>query len=425
MKLWELRIDNGFDVLYTNDENVKKAMKGFVGISRANNWSPVELITWESGIEGDIISYSKSPEKPLFTNKAIHGLEDLIKGSVEFLPVIHEKYDCFAVNVINVLDCLNYKGAKLSRWGVIEKYDFIPEKVAGQHIFLVEVKGSKIPSLVPIVSDDFRQRVLDLGLTGLKFRLAWDSNPESRKSNIYAEKNPALRVITKKDFEEHIQKQLGPVKKVIQDSSRLFTEVDLYHIGPNKNINANTIITKGNSYFKMSAPSSVDSAYAELILHLPADWKVSEDMFNDAVYGWPLSLMKDFGKKVMRRGFWLGQWFVFPNQPEDELRNTYAALFGIEKFDFNSNIKPYSTGTDYCGVMITPPLPAISDIFKMKYLNDGKYIEGEWPVYFHTLLPVYKDEIIYYFREGKDKFVQKLMEIGFDKMFDLNRKSIC
>ncbi len=425
MKLWELRIDTGFDVLYTNDENIKQLMEGFDGASQSNNWKPVELTTWESGIEGDIISYSESPDIPLFTNKAIYALEDLIKDSVEFLPIIHEKYNCFVVNVIDVLDCLNYNEAKLNRWGVIDKYDFIKEKVTGHHIFRIAIKDRKRPYLIPIVSDEFRQRVLDLGITGLRFRLVWDSCTQSKKSSIYDEKNPSLRVIETKDFLEHIQSQLGSVKSIIPASSKLFTEVDIYHFEPTKNINFNTLITKGNSYFKMSAPSSVDSAYAELIMHMPSNWNVSEHMVNDVVYGWPLCLLREFGKMVMRRGYWLGQWFVFPNQSEEDLKNTYAALLGGQKFDFNSNISPYSPGTDYCGVMIVPPLPIISNIFKMKYIDHGKYLEGEWPIYFHTLLPLYKDEIMLYFKEGKENFVKRISEYGINNMFDLNRRSIC
>ncbi len=425
MKLWELRIEEGFDVLYTNSDNIKQIMGSFTGKPKAYSWEAVELITVEEGLYGDIISYSKSPEKPVFTSKATGILEDLIKDSVEILPVRHQKYDCFVINIVDVVDCLDYQASKFSRWGVIEKYCIIEERVRGHNIFLVHVKDRKTPSLIPLVSDEFRERVLNNGLKGLKFKLAWDSDSGDQKTRPYAEKNPLLRIITKKDFEEHIQKYLGPVTNVIQDSSRMLTEADLYHIGPNMSVKANTVITKGNSYFKMNAPSSVDSAYAELILHLPSDWKISGEIFNDNVYGWPLSLIKDFGRKVMRQGFWLGQWFVFPNQPEAELRKTYAVLFGTEKFDFTSDIQPYSTGTDYCGVIITPPLPVISGIFKMKYLDEGKPLEGEWPVYFHTLLPLYKSEIIYYFKEGREKFVQKLMELDFKEIFDLNRKNIC
>lgn len=42
--------------------------------------------------------------------------------------------------------------------------------------------------------------------------------------------------------------------------------------------------------------------------------------------------------------------------------------------------------------MIVPPLPQCSGAFKMEFREDGKRIEGDWPIYFHTLLPYRKNE---------------------------------
>lgn len=54
------------------------------------------------------------------------------------------------------------------------KLAFIEEKVRGNHIFkLVEKKLSPV-----YVSDEFRQRVINNGLTGFKFELVWDSEAE-------------------------------------------------------------------------------------------------------------------------------------------------------------------------------------------------------------------------------------------------------
>lgn len=425
MRFWELRVDRTVDVLYAKDDATQQIMRNsFLGKSMRDTWNPVELITDEAGDEGDMISYSYNTNSPIFTPRALDILGDLIQDSVEILPIYHEKYHCFFLNIINVVDCLNYPKSELNKWGVILKYDFIDEKVKDQHIFLVHRKDSKNPSLVPIVSDDFKERVEKHGLKGFNFKKAWDSNPSSKKKSIYSEKNPSLRIIAKKDFQAHIQNHVGSIVNIIEDPSRMFTEIDLYCIEPNSNIQANTIITNGNSFFRMAAPSSVDSAYAELMLHLPADWNVSKDTLQDQVRGWPLALMKDFGKNVMRKGFWLGQWFVFPNQSEEDMKHTYAALFGVQTFDFDSKIEPYNSSTNFCGVMIAPPFPGIAEVFKMPYLDEGRVIEGEWPIYFHTLIPLYKEEIHYYFKEGKDRFVEELQKFGIEKMLDLNRKSI-
>ena len=88
--------------------------------------------------------------------------------------------------------------------------------------------------LYPLVSDEFKQRVLSNGLKGLRFRLAWDSDSVSQRNTIYAEKNPSFRVIEKGSFEEHIQRNIGSISKVIEAPTRMFTEIDIYHL-PNEN----------------------------------------------------------------------------------------------------------------------------------------------------------------------------------------------
>ncbi|WHY77280.1 suppressor of fused domain protein [Neobacillus sp. WH10] len=428
MRLWELLVDPAVDELWGKDEQSNQVMRnrrGLTGTSMKNGWEPIELFTTAPGDVGDMLSYGGSNKYPIFTNKAVEVLNDLIRDSVELLPVHHDHYHCYIVNIINVVDCLNEANTNFNKWSVIEKYDFLKEKVKGQHIFFPYKRKTASPSLIPIVSDEFKQRVEDHGLRGFRFGEIWSPEPEPKKKDIYDEKNPFLRVISREDLEAHIQKHVGPITNVLKDPSNLFTEVDLYCVGPNSNIKANTIITKGNSYFKMPSPSTVDSGYAELIMHVPSDWDVSNEPFRDDVHGWPLTLLKNFGENVMRKGFWLGQWFVYPNQSDEDLKNTYASQFGVKTFNFDSKIEPYSPGTDFCGVMIAPPFPSIIDVFKMTYLDDGKVIEGDWPIYFHTLIPLYREEINYYFKEGKDQFIKRIVEHGIEKVFDLNRESIC
>ena len=100
----------------------------------------------------------------------------------------------------------------------------------------------------------------------------------------------------------------------------MITGVELYDVGPNKMVDFHTVVTYRNSYFRMPAPSSVDSGYAELVMHLPKDWDVSVAALASLKYAWPLRLLQDFGQDVMRNGYWLGQWLVFPNQSKEYLK---------------------------------------------------------------------------------------------------------
>ena len=160
-------------------------------------------------------------------------------------------------------------------------------------------------------------------------------------------------------------------------------------------------------------------------MHLPQNWEIAQNSLTDRIQGWPLNLLRKFGQNILNNGYWLGQWIVFPNQPEEDLRETYqATLEGVQPQSLLS-IHPYDASTEFCGVMIVPPLPQCSEVFTMKYRDEGKVREGEWPVYFHTLLPLYREEIVHYFKEGRESLLQKLMVNGVEAAFDLNRPNVC
>lgn len=76
----------------------------------------------------------------------------------------------------------------------------------------------------------------------------------------------------------------------------MITGVELYDVAPNKMVDFHTVVTYRNSYFRMPAPSSVDSGYAELVMHLPKDWDVSVAALASLKYAWPLRLYRTLDK---------------------------------------------------------------------------------------------------------------------------------
>lgn len=109
---------------------------------------------------------------PVFSERAWGALSPLIKGSVEALPLIHPSGDrYFAINVLDVIDCLDLATTKLTRNDVtgrvssIQAYHFRPNLLRGKHMFkLPETKGLEV-----LVSEEFKQAVENNGLKGLIF----------------------------------------------------------------------------------------------------------------------------------------------------------------------------------------------------------------------------------------------------------------
>ena len=80
-------------------------------------------------------------EIPLVLQKAIEVVFDLIKRKVEILPLVHERYECYAINVLNVLDCIDYENADPDDFGGFDKFAFITEKIRGAYFLYIEYKA--------------------------------------------------------------------------------------------------------------------------------------------------------------------------------------------------------------------------------------------------------------------------------------------
>ena len=105
-----------------------------------------------------------------------------------------------------------------------------------------------------------------------------------------------IRPTSIEDFKSHIQLHYGMITNHIEANTKMITDVELYDVGPNKMVDFHTVVTYRNSYFRMPAPSSVDSGYAELVMHLPKDWDVSVAALASSKYAWPLRLYRTLDK---------------------------------------------------------------------------------------------------------------------------------
>ena len=104
-------------------------------------------------------------------------MTDLIENRVEILPLLSSIGEFYAINVIEVLNAIDYNKAEFKtfrdgkRIMRFLKYEFIEDVVREKHIFKIVDE----PLRRPFVSDEFRLKVQSYNLKGFKFKLAWDS----------------------------------------------------------------------------------------------------------------------------------------------------------------------------------------------------------------------------------------------------------
>lgn len=178
MRIWVLNADvENYDSLSFPSEDDRNMFSEyeFDGRNQLSNWKPVKVIDYEGIIKGDMPGL---PGVPVFSERAVIELNQLLNDQVELLPLNHPTEKYYIINVVNVVDAVDYENSKVKRFSSsgrvmrFDKYAFHLEPIKNQHIF----KIPELPKAYVFVSDEFRDRVLNSALTGFQFIEVWDAN---------------------------------------------------------------------------------------------------------------------------------------------------------------------------------------------------------------------------------------------------------
>lgn len=178
MKIWELEFTaDEYDSLVPVQEFTAEQIFSFDGRKHSDTWAPlpVKRLEPEKGLK---LSDAPGWTFPMFSKKAVDILEPLISDSVEFLELIFPEGEYWGVNVIKVLDVIDYEKAQFrtfpnsNRILWFLKYAFVDsEELRSANIFKI-VDEARCD---PFVSDRFKQLVEKNKLTGFVFKEVWDS----------------------------------------------------------------------------------------------------------------------------------------------------------------------------------------------------------------------------------------------------------
>lgn len=180
MKYWILDCDvDNYESLRFNDEIDIELIKSFNGTSKLGTWKPGKVIRMYKR------KYSNTPglasNIPVFDKMALFVLSDFLQGNAEALPLTCDDGCFYAINVVNVCDCINYDRSEFTtfrdgkRIMKFTKYSFDKSKICKcGNIFKLKDEVLKRP----FVSDEFRDAVIKNNLTGFKFELVWDSEKD-------------------------------------------------------------------------------------------------------------------------------------------------------------------------------------------------------------------------------------------------------
>lgn len=180
MKIWQLNFElDEYDNLIPVREFTAEEIQSFDGRSHLSQWKPVRVkrMEPEKGLE---LSDAPGFTFPVFSRRAWECLEPLISKNVEILPLDFNEKEYLGINIITVLDAIDYKKSiyKTYRDGIrimaFKKYAFLPTVIRNVSIFKISDERTRYA----FVSNEFKQTVEKNNLSGFKFKLIWDSEQE-------------------------------------------------------------------------------------------------------------------------------------------------------------------------------------------------------------------------------------------------------
>ena len=178
LKIWRLEVDfkdyPSFKLINEDTQYLKKFKERiFVAKELGNDfrYEQIELIEGKS--KTDCPMFWSATGTPLISKYAAEVLCEVFGDDVELLPVQYGDEVYFIVNILAVLDAIDYERStfrKLTTGLVVglEEYKLIPKVIKNHKILKLVLNGRTMATEV-FVNQEFKYKVESSGLKGFKF----------------------------------------------------------------------------------------------------------------------------------------------------------------------------------------------------------------------------------------------------------------
>lgn len=194
----------------------------------------------------------------------------------------------------------------------------------------------------------------------------------------------------------HIERHLGPVTRVFHEIVSDTVHLDVHIVGPSADLPFVRLVTSGMSDLPMATPDDEVPRHAELMVTLPADWRLDEADLQDERWYWPVRLLKTLARLPHKHATWLGWGHTIPHGDPPA---------------------PYAPGTALCGAIILPSL-LTDPAFHLLEGADGRRTA------FYSVIPLHEDEMELKLREGTDALLERFDRRRVTDVIDPARRSV-
>ncbi|WP_138495282.1 suppressor of fused domain protein [Paenibacillus pinistramenti] len=215
----------------------------------------------------------------------------------------------------------------------------------------------------------------------------------TREFEFAVENEAALTAISK-----HVEQHIGPIDYVLHEIISDLIHLDILVVNPSKERNYYTFVTCGMSNLPMTVPEGAeDYKFAELMICLPADWKVSQESFDIEENYWPIRWLKTLARLPHEYETWLYWGHTVPN---------------------GDPAQPFAANTSFSGMILSFPtvVEEVNSFFTLRLADDRD-------VHFLGLIPLYKEEMDLKLKSGAEVLFEKLEKAGVNEIVNIKRKN--
>jgi hypothetical protein len=195
----------------------------------------------------------------------------------------------------------------------------------------------------------------------------------------------------------HIEKHIGPVKTVWHEILSTIVHIDVHQIEPTAERPYWTLVTTGMSDLPMSAPPQYhDWAYAELMICLPKEWKMTETDFKDERYYWPVRCLKYLA--------------LFPHQYKTWLSWGHTIPTGDPAMPIHDSV-PFNC------LMLGCPVTVSTDFWTLPVRDDKK-------IHFFSVIPLYPGEMELKLKKGAEELAKRFARHKISEIVNPMRRDV-
>ena len=198
----------------------------------------------------------------------------------------------------------------------------------------------------------------------------------------------------------HFERYIGEVDSVFHEIISEYAHIDVHWIKPTEKRPYHVLFTTGMSDYPMYLPKDIEDpteySHAELMVYLPADWKIGNEAFEQDDNYWPVYFLKMIARFPHQYKTWMGEGHTIPNGP---------------------NAEPIAN-TNFACILLMPPYLSEKEAFLKLHTEDRTTIN------FYSLLPLYVEEMDLKLEEGVETLLELFEENQISEVIDVQRKNV-